>query len=124
MVALIGGAAILARAQLMKVKGRRRLLTRHADFSGDEQSQEGVSYISRHAYSQLLPSTSSFRGDKRGASSRYGRVLLHAHFSFTLPNHSHLRNVDLLCSVKYKNNLPDVPFGPKFLSYPFDSQRY
>ena len=35
-----------------------------------------------------------------------------------------LRNVDLLCSVKYKNNLPDVPFGPKFLSYPFDSQRY
>jgi RNA polymerase II-associated factor 1 len=34
------------------------------------------------------------------------------------------RSVDLLCSVKYKNNLPDVPFGPKFLSYPFDSQRY
>ena len=32
--------------------------------------------------------------------------------------------MDLLCSVKYKNNLPDVPFGPKFLSYPFDSQRY
>jgi hypothetical protein len=37
---------------------------------------------------------------------------------------SSARSVDLLCSVKYKNNLPDVPFGPKFLSYPFDSQRY
>ena len=34
------------------------------------------------------------------------------------------RNLDLLCSVKYKNNLPDIPFDPKFLPYPFDSQRY
>ena len=33
------------------------------------------------------------------------------------------RNVDLLCSVKYNNNLPDIPFDPKFLTYPFDSQR-
>ena len=33
------------------------------------------------------------------------------------------RNLDLLCSVKYKNNLPDIPFDSKFLSYPFDSQR-
>ena len=31
--------------------------------------------------------------------------------------------MDLLCSVKYKNNLPDIPFDSKFLSYPFDSQR-
>ena len=33
------------------------------------------------------------------------------------------RSLDLLCSVKYKNNLPDIPFDPKFLSYPFDAQR-
>eukprot|EP00731_Ephydatia_muelleri_P028172 Em0019g1045a len=31
---------------------------------------------------------------------------------------------DLLCSVKYKNTLPDIPFDPKFLSYPFEPQRY
>ncbi len=30
---------------------------------------------------------------------------------------------DLLCAVRYKNNLPDVPFDPKFLSYPFDPLR-
>ena len=34
------------------------------------------------------------------------------------------RSVDLLCSVKYENELPDIPFDPKFLTYPFDSQRY
>ncbi len=34
------------------------------------------------------------------------------------------RALDLLCSVKYKNNLPDIPFDPKFLPYPFDAQRY
>lgn len=34
------------------------------------------------------------------------------------------KNLDLLCSVKYKNTLPDIPFDPKFLSYPFDAQRF
>ncbi|XP_064404030.1 RNA polymerase II-associated factor 1 homolog [Halichondria panicea] len=34
------------------------------------------------------------------------------------------KNLDLLCSVKYKNTLPDIPFDAKFLSYPFDSQRF
>ena len=31
---------------------------------------------------------------------------------------------DLLCSVKYRNTLPDIPFDPKFLSYPFEPQRF
>lgn len=31
---------------------------------------------------------------------------------------------DLLCSIKYKNTLPDVPFDPKFLTYPFDPLRF
>lgn len=32
--------------------------------------------------------------------------------------------VDLKCKIKYQNNLPDVPFEPKSLAYPFDSNRY
>ena len=36
----------------------------------------------------------------------------------------HLFRNDLLCSIKYKNTLPDVPFDPKFLTYPFDPLRY
>ena len=35
----------------------------------------------------------------------------------------HFRN-DLLVTVKYTNNLPDVPFDPKYISYPFDPNRY
>ena len=31
---------------------------------------------------------------------------------------------DLLVTVKYTNNLPDVPFDPKYISYPFDPNRY
>ena len=31
---------------------------------------------------------------------------------------------DLICSVKYTNNLPDIPFDPKFLVYPFDPNRF
>ncbi|XP_011402726.1 PREDICTED: RNA polymerase II-associated factor 1 homolog [Amphimedon queenslandica] len=31
---------------------------------------------------------------------------------------------DLLCSVQFKNVLPDVPFEPKFITYPFDSLRF
>ena len=31
---------------------------------------------------------------------------------------------ELVCKVKYQNNLPDIPFDPKFLEYPFDSQRF
>ena len=31
---------------------------------------------------------------------------------------------DLICRVKYSNTLPDIPFDPKFLAYPFDTQRY
>ena len=31
---------------------------------------------------------------------------------------------DLICRVKYCNNLPDIPFDPKFIAYPFDTQRF
>jgi RNA polymerase II-associated factor 1 len=31
---------------------------------------------------------------------------------------------ELVCRVKYCNTLPDIPFDPKFLSYPFESTRF
>ncbi|XP_022649856.1 RNA polymerase II-associated factor 1 homolog isoform X2 [Varroa jacobsoni] len=31
---------------------------------------------------------------------------------------------DLLCRVKYCNSLPDIPFDPKFLTFPFESKRF
>ncbi|KAK4303625.1 hypothetical protein Pmani_024384 [Petrolisthes manimaculis] len=34
------------------------------------------------------------------------------------------RRSDLVCRVKYCNTLPDIPFDPKFINYPFDSNRY
>ena len=34
------------------------------------------------------------------------------------------RKADLICRVKYSNTLPDIPFDPKFIAYPFDSQRF
>jgi len=34
------------------------------------------------------------------------------------------RRTDLICRVKYSNTLPDIPFDPKFIAYPFDSQRF
>jgi len=34
------------------------------------------------------------------------------------------RKPDLLCRIKYNNSLPDVPFDPKCLSYPFDQNRF
>lgn len=30
----------------------------------------------------------------------------------------------LLCKVKYLNNLPDIPYDPKFIAYPFDPKRF
>jgi len=30
----------------------------------------------------------------------------------------------LLCKVKYANTLPDIPFDPKFISYPFEANRF
>ena len=35
-----------------------------------------------------------------------------------------VRRSDFVCRVKYCNNLPDVPFDPKFLLYPFDQNRF
>lgn len=31
---------------------------------------------------------------------------------------------DFLCNVRHANNLPDVPFDPKLLAYPFESDRF
>lgn len=31
---------------------------------------------------------------------------------------------ELICRVKYNNTLPDFPFDPKFITYPFDSNRF
>ena len=27
---------------------------------------------------------------------------------------------ELVCRVKYGNSLPDIPFDPKFIAYPFE----
>ena len=29
-----------------------------------------------------------------------------------------------VCPVKYKNDLPELPFDPKLLEYPFDPERH
>ncbi|XP_030373723.1 RNA polymerase II-associated factor 1 homolog [Scaptodrosophila lebanonensis] len=34
------------------------------------------------------------------------------------------RKSEIICRVKYGNNLPDIPFDLKFLQYPFDSHRF
>jgi len=39
-------------------------------------------------------------------------------------NSSGERKRDLLCRIKYCNKLPDIPFDPKFLIYPFDPNRF
>lgn len=31
---------------------------------------------------------------------------------------------DLLCRIRYQNNLPDIPFEPKSIAYPFEANRY
>ena len=30
---------------------------------------------------------------------------------------------ELIHRVKYNNTLPDIPFDPKFIAYPFDANR-
>ena len=30
----------------------------------------------------------------------------------------------MVCRVKYNNTLPDIPFDPKFIAYPFESTRF
>ena len=40
------------------------------------------------------------------------------------PQDQEERRSDLICRVKYCNSLPDIPFDPKFLAYPFDTQRF
>lgn len=32
--------------------------------------------------------------------------------------------VEIQCRIKYQNKLPDIPFDPKFISYPFDPNRF
>ncbi|CAG5136016.1 unnamed protein product, partial [Candidula unifasciata] len=31
---------------------------------------------------------------------------------------------DLVCRVRYNNTLPDIPFDPKFITYPFETNRF
>lgn len=38
--------------------------------------------------------------------------------------YSPISRSDIICRVKYGNNLPDIPFDLKFLQYPFDSNRF
>ncbi|XP_037080168.1 RNA polymerase II-associated factor 1 homolog [Pollicipes pollicipes] len=42
------------------------------------------------------------------------------------PKHPHTveRRSELVCGVKYCNTLPDIPFDPKFINYPFEGNRY
>lgn len=40
------------------------------------------------------------------------------------PRTSTEKRSDLVCRVKYNNALPDIPFDAKFITYPFDSNRY
>ncbi|RWS27766.1 RNA polymerase II-associated factor 1-like isoform 1 [Leptotrombidium deliense] len=37
--------------------------------------------------------------------------------------HNYFRS-ELICRIKYSNTLSDIPFDPKFITYPFDSNRY
>uniref|UniRef100_T1JIF2 RNA polymerase II-associated factor 1 homolog n=1 Tax=Strigamia maritima TaxID=126957 RepID=T1JIF2_STRMM len=34
------------------------------------------------------------------------------------------RKSELVCRIKYCNTLPDIPFDPKFITYPFESNRF
>jgi len=40
------------------------------------------------------------------------------------PDAKKQKTSEFLCKVKYFNNLPPIPFDPKFLNYPFDKLRY
>lgn len=31
---------------------------------------------------------------------------------------------ELVCRIRYCNTLPDIPFDPKFIQYPFDATRF
>lgn len=37
---------------------------------------------------------------------------------------SFLLRSDIVCRIKYLNQLPDIPFDPKFIRYPFDPNRF
>ena len=35
-----------------------------------------------------------------------------------------VKRSDIVCRPKYTNSLPDIPFDPKFITYPFDANRF
>ncbi len=39
-------------------------------------------------------------------------------------NHQSSSHADLVGRIKYQNNLPDIPFDPKSIKYPFDPNRF
>lgn len=40
------------------------------------------------------------------------------------PSSGQSSGTDIACRIKYQNNLPDIPFDAKFISYPFDANRF
>ncbi len=40
------------------------------------------------------------------------------------PPQPNLSAVEIQARIKYQNKLPDIPFDPKFISYPFDPNRF
>ncbi|KAK6296676.1 hypothetical protein J4Q44_G00328180 [Coregonus suidteri] len=55
------------------------------------------------------------KGKKRTRSEYFGEFSSHR----TVPERS-----GVVCRVKYCNSLPDIPFDPKFITYPFDQHRF
>jgi hypothetical protein len=56
-------------------------------------------------------------------SKKYDRRYVYHPFSFNLILVIYFRS-DLVCRVRYTNVLPDLPFDPKFLRYPFSQDRF
>ncbi|XP_013385685.1 RNA polymerase II-associated factor 1 homolog [Lingula anatina] len=55
----------------------------------------------------MPPTIQSGKRDDKGRKTRTGE-----------------RRSDLICRVKYNNVLPDLPFDPKFITYPFEQNRF
>lgn len=34
------------------------------------------------------------------------------------------KGTEFLCKIRYKNTLPELPFGPKLLDYPLDEEKF
>lgn len=70
---------------------------------------------------QTIPSTHSSSQSQRPPGSSSSRPV---HHSTSAPLAREGKKSDLLCRVKWNNSLPDIPFDPKFIMYPFDPDRF